>query len=198
MQSFAHEGRRICIGWISDFYGEHVEKENGAYGSMTLPRQLHVRNHKLYMTPVEEVALLKGKNLYHGKKEDVSLTSIEGNAYRAEIRFLENTGFSILLGKDGEKEISLCNDEEGLRIVTKGVKSEGINFRAEVKEVTALEIYMDRRVAEVYVNEGEAAGTKLFYNSSGKGCFILKAEQPEKISEVEVSLMDGIWNGKES
>lgn len=82
--------------------------------------------------------------------------------------------------------------------MTKGVKSEGINFRAEVKEVTALEIYMDRRVAEVYVNEGEAAGTKLFYNSSGKGCFILKAEQPEKIGEVEVSLMDGIWNGKES
>ena len=31
MQSFEHEGRRIAIGWISDFYGEHVEVENGAY-----------------------------------------------------------------------------------------------------------------------------------------------------------------------
>lgn len=197
MQSFAHEGRRICIGWISDFYGEHVERENGAYGSMTLPRQLHVRDGKLYMMPVEEVSLLKGENLYHGEKEDVSLTCIEGNAYRAKIRFLENTWFSILLGKDGEKEISLCNDEGGLRIVTKGVKSEGINFRADVKEVAVLEIYMDRRVAEVYVNEGEAAGTKLFYNSSSHGCFVLKAEKPGNIAEAEVSLMNGIWNGKE-
>lgn len=50
------------------FYGEHVERENGAYGSMTLPRQLHVRNHKLYMTPVEEVSLLKGKTFTMEKR----------------------------------------------------------------------------------------------------------------------------------
>lgn len=193
MQSFEHGGRRICIGWISDFYGEHVEKENGAYGSMTLPRQLHIRNNKLYMKPIEEVALLKGKSLYRGRGENIALRAIEGNAYMAEIHFSADTFFSILLGKDGEKEISLCNDESGLRIVTKGVKSQGICFRADVEKVTGLEIYMDGRVTEIYVNEGEAAGTKLFYNSSKDGCFVLQAENPENIVRAEVTLMDSIW-----
>lgn len=193
MQSFEQGGRRICIGWVSDFYGEHIEQENGAYGSMTLPRQLHIRNHKLYMKPVEEIALLKGRMLYQGAKENISLEKIEGNAYQARIHFQENTKFSILLGKEGEKEISLLNDENGFRIATKGVKSQGINFAADVDEVMDLEIYMDRRTAEVYINDGEAAGTKLFYNASKEGCFVLKAEQPENIRKAEVSLMKKIW-----
>lgn len=52
---------------------------------------------------------------------------------------------------------------------------------------------MDRRVAEVYVNEGEAAGTKLFYSSSKQGCFVIHADKPENIEGAEVSLMDTIW-----
>lgn len=193
MQSFVHQGRRISIGWISDFYEEHVPCENGAYGSMTIPRELHVRDGKLYMMPVQEIRTLKGKTLYEGKGESISLTGIEGNAYRVRIGFSENTFFTILLGEDGERSISLVNDEEGLRIVTRGVKSEGVCFRADVEEVRDLEIYMDRRVAEVYVNGGEAAGTKVFYNSSTAGCFELNAEKPENVVWAEVAYMKSIW-----
>ena len=194
MQSFEHQGRRISIGWISDFYEEHVPCENGAYGSMTIPRELHIREGKLYMTPVQEIRALKGKTLYEGKGENIRLPKIEGNAYRAGIRFSENTFFSILLGADGEKSISLVNGEGGLHIVTKGVKSEGVCFKADVEEVRDLEIYVDRRVAEVYVNGGEAAGTKVFYNSSTDGCFALDAETPEHVAWVEVACMKSIWH----
>ena len=60
-----------------------------------------------------------------------------------------------------------------------------------------LEIFMDRRVVEVYVNEGETVGTKLFYNSSLEGCFELHTRHAEKIEEVEVSLINTIWRRKE-
>lgn len=194
MQSFEHQGRRISIGWISDFYGEHVRYPDGAYGSMTIPRQLHIKNDRLYMMPVEEVLLLKGEILYQGSKENIILSKIEGNAYRAKIKFVENTFFTILLGQDGDKSISLVHDVKGLRIVTKGVKSEGIDFTADVEEVKDLEIYMDRRVAEVYVNEGEAVGTKVFYNTSEDGCFELCAMRAGNIEQAEVALMKSIWN----
>lgn len=194
MQSFAHEGRRISIGWISDFYGEHVEKENGAYGSMTLPRELHVKNNRLYMMPVKEVYSLLGEVLYKGEKENIRLEMIPGNCYRAKVEFRADTEFSILLGKDGEKEIALYRDEKGLYIRTKGVKSETVSFRADVQEVRELEIFMDRRVVEIYVNKGEAAGTKLFYNSRKEGCFILQAAHEKAIQEAEICLMKGIWN----
>lgn len=193
MQSFEHEGRRICIGWISDFYNEHISVENGAYGSMTLPRELHVKNGKLYMTPVKETELLKGRCIYRGEKERICLEHIENNAYTASIRFSENIPFSILLGKDKEKEISLRNDEKGFFIVTKGTKTDKILFRADVCEVKALEIFTDHRVIEVYVNEGEAAGTKLFYNTGSTGCFVLETEKEACIERAEVSLMHSIW-----
>lgn len=194
MQSFEHGGRRICIGWVSDFYGEHVAYENGAYGSMTLPRELHVKAGKLYMRPVEELRRLVGDVLYKGSRENLRLEHIEGNAYRADIAFGRNTCFQIVLGKEGEKELSLVNDRDGFRIVTKGVRSEGIRFQADVEEVKELEIYVDRRMAEVYVNGGEAAGTKLFYSSSKEGSFALSAEEPEMIERAKVCLMKSIWN----
>ena len=69
MQSFEHEGRRIAIGWISDFYGEHIKAEDSAYGSATIPRVLHVKEQKLRMTPVEEIYTLKGEKLYTGERK---------------------------------------------------------------------------------------------------------------------------------
>ena len=34
--------RRIALGWISDFYGEHRVKPTGACGSFSLPRELNM------------------------------------------------------------------------------------------------------------------------------------------------------------
>ena len=121
MQSFEHDGRRISIGWISDFYGEHQEKENGG-----------------------------GRML-------------------------------------------LIYDEKGLRLRTYGVKSEHVTFPADVDRVEKLEIFVDRRTAEIYVNDGEAAGTKLFYDTSDAGCFILHTDTPECIKRAEVFCMRSIW-----
>lgn len=192
-QSFVHQGRRIMVGWISDFYKEHEACENGAYGSVTIPRELHIREGKLYMAPVREILSLKGDILYRGGGENVEMKEITGNAYRAEMRFNGNPFFSILLGRDGEKSLSLIHGRDGLQIVTRGVKSEGIHFGAEVEEVRTLEIYMDRRVVEVFVNEGEAAGTKVFYNTLKNGCFELYADEPEKIALAELAGMKSIW-----
>ena len=77
--------------------------------------------------------------------------------------------------------------------MTKGVKSEGIDFKADVEEVRDLEIYMDRRVAEIYVNEGEAVGTKLFYNTLQNGCFELCAMKAGNVRQAELVMMKSIW-----
>lgn len=193
MQSFEHKGRRICIGWISDFYGEHIEAENGAYGSMTIPRELHVKDGRLFETPVKEIEQLRGARIYQGRGESISLERIPGNTYTAKLRFKGQTDFELMLGKDGEKEIFLCNGKEGLFIKTKGVKSQNVTFRADVEYVHGLEIFVDRRVVEIYVNQGEAVGTKLFYNTSGNGCFILRCEKENNIEEAEIYLMNTIW-----
>ena len=56
-----------------------------------------------------------------------------------------------------------------------------------------LEIFTDRRTVEVYVNDGEAVGTKLFYDISDQGCFILNTEAAEGLKRVEIFRMKSIW-----
>ncbi len=196
MQSFEHKGRRISIGWISDFYGEHLELERGACGSMTIPREMHIRDGRLYLTPVREIESLKSERLYRGQGENVCLKGICPNAYKAEVEFEDNIAFSIQLGGDENRGILLIHDEKGLRIQTKGVKSESVMFPAEVEKVEKLEIFADRRTVEIYVNDGEAVGTKLFYDISDQGCFILNAEAAECLKRAEVFRMESIWTGE--
>ena len=193
MQSFSHEGRRISIGWISDFYGEHLEEENGVCGSMTIPRVMHVRDNRLYLTPVKEIESLKTGSLYRGLEEEICLKDITPNTYKAELEFKENISFSICLAESEDGKMMLLNDEKGLRIKTYGVKSEHITFPADVDKVEKLEIFADRRTVEIYVNDGEAAGTKLFYDTSDAGCFILHTDAPECIKRAEIFSMRSIW-----
>lgn len=193
MQSFEHEGRRISIGWISDFYGEHQEMENGVCGSMTIPREMHIRDNRLYLTPVKEVEALKGGILYQGQKEEVCLEGITPNTYKAELEFSKDIPFSICLSENNGSKMLLINDGKGLRLKTHGVKSEHVTFPADVGQVLKLEIFVDRRTTEVYVNDGEAAGTKLFYDTSDAGCFILHTDTPECIKRAEVFCMRSIW-----
>lgn len=196
MQSFEHEGRRISIGWVSDFYGEHQEVENGVCGSMTIPREMHIRNHRLYLTPVKEIETLKTLALYQGQGEEICLKEIIPNTYKAELEFSEDIPFSICLSENGAGNMLLINDKEGLRLKTHGVKSEHVTFPAGADRVVKLEIFVDRRTAEVYVNDGEAVGTKLFYNTSDAGCFILHTDTPECIKRAEVFGMRSIWEHK--
>ncbi len=196
MQSFEHKGRRISIGWVSDFYGEHLELEHGACGSMTLPREMHIRNNRLYVTPVREIESLKAESLYRGQKENVCLKGICPNTYKAELELEDNISFSIQLGGDEDRRITLIHDETGLCLQTKGVKSESVQFPAEVDRVEKLEIFADRRMVEIYVNDGEAVGTKLFYDISDQGCFILNTDAAESLKRVEVFRMKSIWRKK--
>ncbi len=193
MQSFEHEGRRISIGWISDFYGEHLEVENGVCGSMTIPREMRIRENRLYLTPVKEIESLKSGILYQGQGEEICLKDITPNTYKAELELKEDVPFSICLSESEDGKMLLINDGKGLRIKTHGVKSEHVTFPADVDRVEKLEIFVDRRTAEVYVNDGEAAGTKLFYDTSDAGCFILHTDTPECIERAEIFCMRSIW-----
>lgn len=191
-QSFEHEGRRIAIGWVSDFYSEHRFADHGAYGSFSIPRELRVRNNRLYMKPVKEIYQLLDKTLHCGCMPAV-LNEIPGNSYFVKIKLKGKSDFRLLLGQEGEKKLTFEVKEGIPQIRTCGVKSESIGFPADVEEVSDLEIFVDRRTAEIYINQGEAAGTKLFYTDSRIGIFISEFEKPEELEQIEVYTMKSIW-----
>jgi len=192
-QSFAHDGKRFLIGWISDFYNEHIYRENGAYGSFGLPRILKVKENKLFMEPVPQVYGLIDKVLYRGCAEKVSVKAIEGNTYYAKITFRADTDFKITLVKDEERYIGLEKRGRSTEIVTYGAERSNIHFVADVTEVKFLEIFVDRRLTEVFINHGEAVGSKIFYTEKHDGEFEFAAEQEDALEEIEVAHMGSIW-----
>ncbi|MBS6194115.1 MAG: glycoside hydrolase family 32 protein [Clostridiales bacterium] len=192
VQSFEHEGRRIAIGWAADFYQEHCPEENGAYGSMAIPRELFFKEGKLYRRPIREIYELKGKCFCNVSGQNVSLKHLNDNSYYARLGFKKATDFDILLGRNDEGEIRLVRKGEKLQILTTGVKSHLVQFVTETEKLEEMEIFVDHRMVEVFVNGGEEAGTKLFYQKTD-GIFEGKFDNEEAVKEIEIYEMKGIW-----
>lgn len=194
VQSFAHQGRRIAIGWISDFYGEHEVRVNGACGSFALPRELHVKEDRLMMTPVQECYGLLGEMLVRADGADkIERISIPGNSYYVKLRLKGDGDFRILLAEDEGDCLTLERHRQVTGLVSTREQVAGVRFPSDVAQVRDIEIFMDRRVVEVFLNGGEAAGTKLFYQKTKEGCF--EAEFPEgELEELAVYSMKSIWS----
>ena len=70
------------------------------------------------------------------------------------------------------------------------VKSDKIQFVSSVEKCRNAEIFVDGRTIEVYLNDGEDVGTRLFYNSNRQGIFCLNSE---KDAQVKICEMKSIW-----
>lgn len=193
VQSFEHEGRRIAIGWTADFYQEHVPEVNGSCGAMTIPRELSVRNGRLYQKPVDEIYRLCREKACDAAGQDLNIQELDGNCFYARIDFAKETNFRILLGRSEAGAIWLEREGALVRIRTEGVKSKDVQFVTEVKRLKKAEIFVDRRLVEVYLNDGEAVGTKLFYQDNCDGIFQAEFGETEKVERVRIWKMDGIW-----
>lgn len=192
VQSFEHAGRRIAIGWISDFYNEHCPEENGAHGSMAIPRQLEVKDGVLYQRPIEEIYRQKGKCFCSVQGQDVSLKHLNRNCYYAALSFHADTDFEILLGKNEDAQLLLIRKGDCLQLESRGVRSHFVTCVTRLEALRKLEIFADHRTVEVFANDGERAGCKLFYPEKD-GIFQASFACAEHVDHIEIYEMKGIW-----
>lgn len=192
-QTFEHDGRRIAIGWVNDQYQEHWNRKNGANGSFALPRELSIQKDRLFMKPAEECYQLLGERLFRAENAGkIPYTRIPGNSFYSKVLLSGDGDFRILLAKDGEDSLSLVRRDGITSIVSTKEEIRQVQFPSDVKAVREIEIFMDRRMAEVFLNRGEGAGTKLFYQNGLDGC--LEAEFADgDLIELEVREVKSIW-----
>lgn len=193
VQSFTHENRRIAIGWISDFYGEHRPDINGACGSFSLPRELSVNAGRLCMKPAAECyGLMKELLIKEYGKNSISALNIPGSCYFVRARLNSDGDFCMVLARDGTDTLSLERTGGITELVSTKKEVEGIRFPSDVTAVRDIEIFVDRRVTEVFLNHGEGAGTKVFYQDEAEGFFEARSEN-EVLAEIEIWTMESIW-----
>lgn len=195
VQSFEHGGRRIAIGWISDFYGEHRVKPTGACGSFSLPRELHMEQGRLFTEPVKECYGLLKERIFAVSGQEVSPVIVPGNSFFVKIKLGDDRDFLVTLAREGDDALYLERKNGVTSLVSTRKEVSEVRFPSDVSTVRYVEIFMDRRVAEVYLNHGEAAGTKLFYQESTRGH--LEADfAAGSLKRLEVWTMESIWNHK--
>lgn len=193
-QTFEHEGRRIAIGWISDFYGEHRVKKHGACGSFSLPRELHIKDKRLYMEPVKECYGLLKDRIFTAPEESGNIRiQIPGNSFFVKLSLADDQDFRLVVAGEGEDTLALERRGGVTSLVSTRKEVEQVHFPADIKDVRYAEVFVDRRVTEVYLNHGEAAGTKLFYQEGMAGRLEGRFE-PGSLEQLEVWTMKSIWN----
>ena len=178
------DGRRVMIGWMQnwDTCNLHV-KSTPWFGQMSLPRELSIKNGRLYQSPLRELEALRGdmveyKNVEIGNGA-ITLPGVEGRTVDLEIeiepaegelfnrfavRFAQDetyhTGFSF---RPRESVVKVDRKFSGSRraiIHQRRAKVDHDNGRL------TLRLILDRFSVEVFVNDGEKVMSATLYTEA--------------------------------
>ena len=181
----APDGRRIMIAWMQNWDTCNLHtKSIPWFGQMTLPRELSVKDGRLYQWPIRELLAMRRDEVRYEnvrvRNGEIELDGIRGRLVDMELELKvaeDEEGhypfrkFAIHFARDGRYHtgISFRPAESTLKVDRKfsGSRRAIIHQRrayAEPKDgVLKLRIILDRFSAEVFVNGGEKVMTITFY-----------------------------------
>lgn len=160
------DGRRIVIGWADMWESAFPEKADGWAGMLTLPRELILKHNSLLMRPVAEVRSLRQKKLYSG---DLSTTQqlLNGESSTTETQItITAQNFDLHLQSKGQQDIiNLHFDSlhQQFRLThTDHPQDDRFATIPKAAEI-ALSVFIDKSVAEIFIQDGEAVFTERFF-----------------------------------
>ena len=164
-QVFQHEGRNLMLGWMGmpDQDEDYPTKEEGWMYSLTLPRELLLRQGHIFSKPARELRELRVQesaitldtdlteelevNLYDGSEILLDITLGEAQRVRLELVYgLEKISFLF-----ERTEQTLVIDRTGMKLGGRGKRK----FRLYVDQVLSLQMFVDRTAIEAFFQHGE-------------------------------------------
>ncbi|MCA0757119.1 GH32 C-terminal domain-containing protein [Paenibacillus sp. N4] len=181
----AEDGRRIWLGWMSNWRYPFSLPTGTWKGNMSIPRELKLRNTgagiRLVQEPVKELERLRGaaRKL---KKQTLTaghhpLEGLKGTSFEMELTFTpqDNTkAFGVKLRKGTREETLLRYDTAKQELVLDRTRSGESSFEAGFAEQMAaplplkdgkikLRLFVDDSTLEVFAGEGEAVMTAILF-----------------------------------
>ena len=208
------DGRTIMIGWMATWFFEMPESADGWAGQMTIPRELHIKNGKIFSTPVKELKKLRKwkpvtyKNLL--LKESTTLEGVEGDACELllTIDAAKSKKFSIAVrASDDEKTVISYDAADGtftLDRTNSGVvfnnilpKEENpITYNLREIKITPtnklkLHIFIDRSSVEIFINDGaEVLSAKMYPQRTSQKIIFTPLDEVFAIKNVTLHKLD--------
>ena len=175
------DGRRIMIGWMQNWDTCNLHSvEHPWFGQMSLPRELSVKNGRLYQQPVRELNDLRGEEVKYenvtftdvikldgvkGRKVDMELSLRPGDeeaVYRKfALRFAQDDTYQTSISfRPYESILKVDRKFSGSRRAI--IHQRRAKVRSEEGRIK-LRVILDRFSVEVFVNEGEYAMSATMY-----------------------------------
>lgn len=188
----APDGRRIMIGWMQNWATCRSQPENVRwFGEMALPRELSIRDGRLYQVPVRELEnyhkdCISYQNICVSK--ETQLEGIRGRILdmTVTVRPGEGSGyekFKLNLAKGGDNVTSVIYDPRtGLVTFDRtdcGFNYDIINkrsFLVKAGQELKIRVVMDRYSIELFFNDGAAAATAMIYTPQEHDAISFEAE----------------------
>ena len=181
----APDGRTVFLAWLtSSAFSSTMPATKFFTGGMTLPRELSLKNNGkhpvLASVPAPEVYAARGKASALAVKADerVLIPGSADGAYEIDLTFTpsDSRPFGFILSNDeGEKTVYTFNPSEGV-LLTDRSQSGLQAFPEEVanpvvsiipaRDSYKVQLFYDRMVSEMYVNDGDAVVTNCVYPSA--------------------------------
>lgn len=168
-QSFDADGKRLLYGWAGVGEVEFPTDENKWAHCLTLPRQLLRKGNRLLQKPAASLELLKGSPVAEGKMSqgsaDIALGSVK--AWRAKFEVKQAADLKLELFSSENEAFTVTYDQSSKKMVTdrSGMAHVTEPQYGTTREVTLteslfhLDIIVDHSIAEIFINNGEAAFT---------------------------------------
>ena len=174
------DGRRVMIAWMQNWDTAGAKPCHCRwFGQMTLPRELSVKDGRLYQNPVQELEDYRSCCVTHRNIPvcgEVNLPGVQGRVLDMTVNVRPTGGemyrwFRIRVAKDAEHETIIRyrpgNDTVKIDRTRSGLPHDIVHTRSflvrpqngEIK----LRIILDRFSVEVFVNDGAQAASTVIY-----------------------------------
>ena len=189
---FAPDGRRIMVAWMQNWDTAGAKPHHCRwFGQMTLPRELSIRNGRLYQNPVRELENYRDCCVIHRNIPvcgEINLPGVQGRVLDMTVTVRPNGAepyrwFRIRVAKDGEHETIIryrpSNGTLKIDRTRSGLPRDTVHTRSFLVRpqdgAIKLRVILDRFSVEVFVNDGEQAATTVIYTRQSADAITFEA-----------------------
>lgn len=167
------DGRSIMVAWMRNWSEPNITKLDGWCGSMTLPRELELKDNHIYQTPVREIHnyftdnVKKNKIILNDEHKNLSEFSsrVQNISFELDVAGLKDNGTAgIEIFKNDNFSTKLYYDASRNYLVFDrtncGSQMDGKRYMKINGNKIKLDLYLDNNSVEIFVNDG-------YYTMSG-------------------------------
>ncbi|MCZ4369646.1 GH32 C-terminal domain-containing protein [Enterococcus lactis] len=182
-------GRTLAISWIGLPEISYPTDEEGWAHCLSIVKELTIEKEQLYQRPVKETAQLRKGKSYHFSGLETTIDA-EINQYELQLEFDYSQKGTILLFADEQQKHGLTLSFDTIHGKMSMDRSHAGKSFAEnfgtvrefsiEKKPLKLQIFVDRSVVEVFVNDGQQTATARVFPTDDQTGLYIKSDREFK------------------